>query len=209
MPLAKFAAGKPAIADSVNFNFAKVDSVLTKIQIEHATYTSTEMQKSISRKFSVQTIADTSSIFLDVSGLNFQGTQAGYYLGYDWTNTFGLGYWKSTRTGSPFSPALTITNGTGITMADKVTLMKPVLTKDPAVTLPNVFDSSYSLATVDELSTFLKLTKTLPDYPTPSEVQNNGLDLGKTNAMLVKKVEELTLYIIQMNARIKALEAKP
>ena len=94
-------------------------------------------------------------------------------------------------------------------MLDKVTLQKQVITKDPAVSLPNVFDSSYSLATIDELSTFLKLTKTLPDYPTSAEVQSNGIELGKTNAMLVKKVEELTIYIIQLNSRIKALEAKP
>lgn len=208
MPLVKFVAGKPALADSVNTNFSRIDSVLTKIQIEHATYTSTEMQKSSSRKFAVQLPSDTSSIFLDSYGLNFQGSQGGYYLGYDWSGSFGLGYWKSTRSGVPFTPALTISTGSGISLLDKAIALKPIISKDPTLSLPNVFDSSYSLATIDELATYLKLTKALPDYPSPSEIQSNGVDLAKTNILLLKKVEELTLHVIQLNARIKALEAK-
>lgn len=208
MPLVKFVAGKPALADSVNVNFSKIDSVLTKIQIDHATYTSTEMQKSLSRKFAVQLPSDTSSIFLDPYGLNFQGSQAGYYLGYDWSGSFGLGYWKSSRSGMPFTPALVISNGTGISLLDKTFFLKPVILKDPSISLPNVFDSSYSLATIDELATFSKLTKGLPDYPTSAEIQSNGLDVAKTNILLLKKVEELTLHVIQLNARIKALESK-
>lgn len=209
MPLVKFAAGKPAIADSVNYNFAKVDSVLMKVQMDQAAYSANEMQKSTSRKFLVQSISDTAPIFLDSYGLNFQGSQSGYYLGYDWASSFGIGYWKPNRSGPPFTPALTIASGNGISMLDKVILTKSITSKDPSVSLPNVLDSSYSLATIDELSTFLKLTKSLPDYPTQTDVKNNGLDLGRTNALLVKKVEELTLYVIQLNARIKALEAKP
>jgi hypothetical protein len=38
------------------------------------------------------------------------------------------------------------------------------------------------------------------------EVKENGLSLGEMNAILLKKVEELTLYIIQQERRIKKLE---
>jgi hypothetical protein len=46
----------------------------------------------------------------------------------------------------------------------------------------------------------------LPEIPTQEDVNNDGIDLGEMNAKLLLKVEELTLYIIELNKRITELE---
>ena len=50
--------------------------------------------------------------------------------------------------------------------------------------------------------------KHLPDVPTEKEVLANGVSLGKMNAILLQKVEELTLYILQLNKEVKQLKAE-
>ena len=44
--------------------------------------------------------------------------------------------------------------------------------------------------------------------PSAVEVEKNGLDLGETNKLLTKKVEELTLYLIEKDKQIKAHEER-
>jgi len=69
-----------------------------------------------------------------------------------------------------------------------------------------VFDKAYTLMTVDSLSTYIKTHKHLPEMPTTKDVQDHGVDVGNNQTLLLKKIEELTLYIIQQNERIKKLE---
>lgn len=72
-----------------------------------------------------------------------------------------------------------------------------------------VFEKDYSLMDLKELEVFLNDNKHLPGIPSAKEVeQNNGVELGEMNKQLLKKVEELTLYIIDQNKRIEALETK-
>ena len=71
-----------------------------------------------------------------------------------------------------------------------------------------VFEEDYDLMTIDALEQFIKTQKHLPDLPTEVEVVENGVEIGNTVSLLVKKVEELTLYIIEQNNRIKVLEEK-
>lgn len=208
LPLNFFKAGKPAIADSVNANFAMLDSAFASILMYNAAFSAGLNQKSVSDKFLVRGATDTAPIFLDSRGLNFQGSSNGYYLGYDWSRNFGLGYWSASRSEIPFTPALTLNKANGISLLDKVTITKAIISKDPSASVPNVLAVDYSLATIDEVAAYANTNKALPGYPTPTDIQSNGLDLAKTNALLLKKVEELTLYIIQLNDRIKVLESK-
>jgi len=48
--------------------------------------------------------------------------------------------------------------------------------------------------------------KHLPEIPTAAHVEENGVGLFEMNVLLLKKVEELTLYILDQNKRIEALE---
>ncbi len=76
-----------------------------------------------------------------------------------------------------------------------------------------VFDKNYTLMPVDSLSTYINTHKHLPEMPTTKDVQDNGVDVGNNQTLLLKKIEELTLYIIeqhkqlaQQNERIQKLE---
>ena len=59
-----------------------------------------------------------------------------------------------------------------------------------------VFDKSYNLRPLSEVESFIKINKRLPEIPSTSEVTKNGIDLAETQALLLQKVEELTLYVI-------------
>ena len=61
-----------------------------------------------------------------------------------------------------------------------------------------VFDDNYNLKTLSEVEKFIKENKHLPDVPSASEVEKNGVSLGQSNSILLQKIEELTLYIIEL-----------
>ena len=56
----------------------------------------------------------------------------------------------------------------------------------------------YQLSTLDELENYIKQNKHLPDIPSATEVEANGIQLGKMQGKLLKKIEELTLYVISL-----------
>lgn len=60
-----------------------------------------------------------------------------------------------------------------------------------------VFDATYELKPLDELEQFIEENHHLPDVPSAENIEANGLDLAKTDALLLQKIEELTLYLIQ------------
>jgi hypothetical protein len=70
-----------------------------------------------------------------------------------------------------------------------------------------VFKTGYSLRPLSEVEAFVKINSHLPDVPSEAEIKEKGIDVEQMNATLLKKVEELTLYLIEMkkeNAEIKA-----
>ncbi len=69
-----------------------------------------------------------------------------------------------------------------------------------------VFDNNYPIKTIEELDTFIKKHKHLPEVPSAKEMEKNGIDLGEMNIILLQKIEELTLYIIDQNKKIIKLE---
>jgi hypothetical protein len=94
----------------------------------------------------------------------------------------------------------------------KLFVAKGILTPMIKVAVPGtgdwmdkVFNDDYVLKEICELESFIKTHKHLPDVPSASEVVENGLDLGKMDATLLRKIEELTLYIIAQEKRINEL----
>ena len=65
-----------------------------------------------------------------------------------------------------------------------------------------VFDEKYTLKSINDLEAFVKKNKHLPNVPSAIEVGKNGIDLGTMDAILLEKIEELSLYIIEQNKRI-------
>jgi hypothetical protein len=70
-----------------------------------------------------------------------------------------------------------------------------------------VFQPDYCLRPLQELQDFIRINKHLPDVPSAATVAENGQDLGEMNKILLRKIEELTLYILQQEERLKKLEA--
>ena len=71
-----------------------------------------------------------------------------------------------------------------------------------------VFDHDYKLRSLAEVESFIAQNKHLPDVPSQAEVVKEGNDLGSMDAILLQKIEELTLYLIEQNKKIEALEKK-
>jgi hypothetical protein len=69
-----------------------------------------------------------------------------------------------------------------------------------------VFDPGYNLISLVELKTFIDTNKHLPDLPSAQQTKTQGIDIGEMSALLLKKTEELTLYFIQLDERLKKLE---
>lgn len=73
-----------------------------------------------------------------------------------------------------------------------------------------VFEPSYKLLTFDELRLYIETNRHLPNIPSAAEIKanNDQVDLGEMNRLLLEKVEEMSLYILQLEERLKKLEEK-
>jgi hypothetical protein len=71
-----------------------------------------------------------------------------------------------------------------------------------------VFDKTYNLMPLHSLEKYILQNKHLPQIPTTKTVEEQGIDVGEIQAKLLQKIEELTLYLIEQNKKIEALENK-
>jgi hypothetical protein len=77
-----------------------------------------------------------------------------------------------------------------------------------AVAPDYVFNSDYNLLSLEEIKTYIDQHKHLPEVPSAKEMEANGVQLGEMNMLLLKKIEELTLHIIELEKRVKTIEIK-
>ncbi|AEA43830.1 hypothetical protein [Fluviicola taffensis] len=87
----------------------------------------------------------------------------------------------------------------GLTRARKIKV-------DTQVWPDYVFEENYQLMPLEELEAFLLKSKHLPKVPSQDEMVKNGIDVAEMNIVLMEKVEELTLYLIQQNKEIEQLK---
>jgi len=72
-----------------------------------------------------------------------------------------------------------------------------------------VFDESYERLSLDELGDFIETEKHLPNVPSASELEEQGgVDLGEMQRLTIEKVEELTLYLLELKESNDALSEK-
>lgn len=71
-----------------------------------------------------------------------------------------------------------------------------------------VFNEDYKLRSLSSVESFIKQNKRLPDVPSAKEVQENGISIGDSQALLLKKIEELTLYVIELKKEINQLKRR-
>ncbi|WP_026994009.1 hypothetical protein [Flectobacillus major] len=90
---------------------------------------------------------------------------------------------------------------------------KGVLTEKVRVAVKNtsgwadyVFKPEYKLSSLDKVKSYIKENGHLPDVPSTETVLKDGIDIADNQRLLLQKIEEMTLYILQQEDRIKKLE---
>ncbi len=66
-----------------------------------------------------------------------------------------------------------------------------------------VFEKDYNLRSIEQLKNYLETNKHLPEVPSAKNMKENGVNLSKLNMILLKKIEELHLYLLQQNKRVE------
>lgn len=71
-----------------------------------------------------------------------------------------------------------------------------------------VFNEGYQKLTIPQLEQYIKNNKHLPNIPSAAEVENNGQHIGELQKKMMEKIEELSLYIIELKKEIDSLKNK-
>ena len=71
-----------------------------------------------------------------------------------------------------------------------------------------VFDDNYELASLNEVEAYIGKNNHLPGMPSSEEVKASGINLGEMDAKLLEKVEELTLYMLELKKENKKLSSE-
>ncbi|MBP5370548.1 MAG: hypothetical protein J6Y55_01355 [Bacteroidales bacterium] len=69
-----------------------------------------------------------------------------------------------------------------------------------------VFEPTYKLKPLSEVEAFVTENKHLPDVPSAKEFKENGYKVGEMDNLLLQKIEELTLYIINLQKQVEELK---
>jgi len=97
----------------------------------------------------------------------------------------------------------------------KLFVEEGILTEKVKVAIKNtsdwsdfVFADNYNLKDLSEVETFINTNKHLPDVPSAESMVNSGLNVAEMDALLLQKIEELTLYIIELKKEVNILKAQ-
>jgi hypothetical protein len=71
-----------------------------------------------------------------------------------------------------------------------------------------VFEDNHQLMTLSNLEKYINENKRLPGIPSASEIQNNGINLGNLQTITIEKLEELTLYMIELKKENETLKKR-
>lgn len=140
---------------------------------------------------------------LDIYGIDWQGSSAERDFPNDFTHVIRFNYNGNVGIGTLNPTELLTVNGT-------IKAEELILTP---VGADFVFEDDYELRPLKEVEAYLKENKHLPEIPSAEEMKKEGIGTGKFQSKLLQKVEELTLYMIEMKKnqdiqsnRLEALE---
>jgi hypothetical protein len=71
-----------------------------------------------------------------------------------------------------------------------------------------VFEKGYVLPSLEWVKSYVNANKHLPEVPSAREMETDGINVSELNMTMLKKIEELTLYTIQLKEELDALKAE-
>jgi len=96
--------------------------------------------------------------------------------------------------------------------AEKLSVNGNIRAKEVKVEAANwpdyVFEEGYKVRNLEALESYIKANKHLPHMPSAKEIDAQGLQLGEMVKMQQKKIEELTLQLIELNKKVLTLQQK-
>jgi len=125
---------------------------------------------------------------LDIYGIDWEGSSAEKDFPNDFTHIIRFKYDGNVGIGTLDPTHLLTVNGT---IKAQELILSPV-------GADFVFEDDYQLRSLDEVEAYIQKNKHLPEIPSAKEMEKNGVSTGKFHSKLLQKVEELTLYMIEM-----------
>ncbi len=124
----------------------------------------------------------------------------------------GNSIWSETNSVASYTGDVAVGTGT-VPTGYKMAIDGKLITEEVKVQLSGnwpdyVFKEEYDLPTLEEVQKHIKEKGHLPNIPSAKEAEANGVELGEMNKLLLEKVEELTLYILQQQKEIEQLKQK-
>lgn len=168
--------------ESSNHPLLIIEDNIVKVYTKHTTkYTVTAFVEEI--------VSNENDVLPSIFGASFQWQRIGDVLNY--TGNVGIG------TSIP-DEKLTV-KGKIHTQEVRVDMSGPLV--------PDyVFAENYKLKSLQEVDDYIKENKHLPEIPSAQEIEKNGLMLAEMNMNLLKKIEEMTLYMIEQSKEIEVLK---
>jgi len=150
--------------------------------------------------------SETNTIAPSGGSISFHGAYSSIRVGTD--HSWNIDVYNS---GSPLNAFKVAQNGnvgigTTTSLSEKLSVNGNISTKKLIVTQTGwsdyVFNKDYKLRTLQSLEAYINQNKHLPEVPTSKEVEAKGISVGDNQALLLKKIEELTLYVINLQKQI-------
>ena len=110
--------------------------------------------------------------------------------------------------GGNFTPVFEV-KGNGNTFVNGKICAKEVNVRVGIGECPDyVFEPDYELRPLSEVRDFIRANCHLPEIPSATEAERNGLEIGDFQLKLLKKIEELTLYVLRLEEEIQKLKSE-
>lgn len=153
-------------------------------------------------RYGVYAIAQGGEVGAGVYGFSSTATTnwGGYFVGTSYMGSLAIGTAFNGATSTNFQPP----------PGYKLAVDGKVICEEVEVLLSDdwpdyVFKPDYDLMPLDELESAIQTHGHLPNVPSAEEVAAEGIALGEMQATLLEKVEELNLYVIQLNKDLKQI----
>jgi hypothetical protein len=106
-----------------------------------------------------------------------------------------------------------VTSGTSIPAGYLLAVDGKIISEELKVQLSGnwpdyVFNEKYKLLSFDELRKYIAINKHLPNIPRAAEVEKNGIEVGDMQKRMMEKIEELTLYVLELERKLNLMEKK-